>query len=103
VSLYEVQTLECQGRPVTEYRSDPEPDDDREPLITIEFRPPSAHIAQPLYIFGDRVSIGGDEFEVIAMELAPAGWLYGIRPERGTGELIWFTESELFPPLDKEF
>ena len=123
--IQEIQTIEAAGVPYTEYRTEPEIDEDV--IITIEFTPQQQswdseyQYSQPQFIFGDMVATKQqwehcqtnhlpdtelDLFRICAMELVdsltPNGellsqpyWKYGIRCLSGTKELIWFEEQAL--------
>ncbi len=121
----EIQTISAGGIPYTEYRAEPEIDE--EVIITIEFTPQQQswdseyQYSQPEFVFGDMVATKQqwehcqtnhlpdtelDLFRICAMELVesltPNGellsqpyWKYGIRCLEGTKELIWFEEQAL--------
>ena len=120
---YAVQTVEVGGVPYTEYRCPPQVEE--EVIITIEFKPEVHYLddysyPQPQFVFKQevailkRVPLGDtpnpleevDFYPIRAMELverklsngrlaeAPY-WLYGLRSNKGTRELMWFSEEEL--------
>ena len=121
--ITEIQTIEAFGIPATEYRTQPQVEEQQ--LITIEFTPPGINdeylVEQPEFVFGDTVIIKEqwdncflnqldteelDTFTVCAMELVEPKnqlgqpseqtyWNYGLRCTSGTRELIWFKENEL--------
>ncbi|PSF33478.1 hypothetical protein C7H19_20125 [Aphanothece hegewaldii CCALA 016] len=103
MSYYEAQTVESNGIPYIEYRTEP---DDEEHFITIEFKPLSPLTIQPQFTFGEQVFLKGttDSFLICALELVEthnqSQWLYGIRLQQGTRELIWFQETELTRSLE---
>ena len=116
---YETQTIEAFGVSYTEFRH--EPDESDVQLVTIEFQPPLDTKSQylyphPIFTFGDMVAIRQqqessldrelDYFEISALELvkpvsesgeltAAPYWLYGLRCQNGTKEMLWYREEQL--------
>lgn len=129
---YEAQIVEAQGIPSVEFRYEAEPTETQIVTIefTPQIHPLDDYTYKhPLFVFGDIVALTehweccqknqldpNEElhwFKVCAMELiepqsksgrltdAPY-WLYGIRCQTGTQELMWFEEGELISKREIE-
>lgn len=129
---YEVQTIEAQGVPYVEFRHEAEPTETQIITIEFSpqnYPLDDYTYSQPLFVFGELVALREqweccqqnqldpneelDWFKVCAMELIepqsksgrltnPPYWLYGIRCQSGTRELMWFEEGELISKREIE-